>query len=74
MQIKVKLFATLRENREREMMMNIAQGTTPKEIIDRLNILKEEAAIIMINGKHANPDQVLEDHDTVSIFPPIGGG
>lgn len=74
MQIKVKLFATLRENREKEMMMDIAQGTTPKEIIDRLNILKEEAAIIMINGKNANPDQVLEDNDTVSIFPPIGGG
>ncbi|HYE68982.1 MAG TPA: MoaD/ThiS family protein, partial [Anaerovoracaceae bacterium] len=74
MQIKVKLFATLRENREKEMMMDIAQGTTAKEIIDRLNILKEEAAIIMINGRHANPDQVLEDQDTVSFFPPIGGG
>lgn len=74
MQIKVKLFATLRENREKEMMMDIAQGTTAKEIIDRLNILKEEAAILMINGKHAKPDQVLVDQDTVSIFPPIGGG
>jgi len=73
-QIKVKLFATLRENREKEMMMDIAQGTTPKEIIERLNILKEEAAIIMINGRNANPDQVLEDNDTVAIFPPIGGG
>jgi len=73
-QIKVKLFATLRENREKEMMMDIAPGTTAKEIVDRLNILKEEAAIIMINGRHANPDQVLEDQDTVSIFPPIGGG
>lgn len=73
-QIKVKLFATLRENREKEMMMDIEQGTTAKEIIDRLNILKEEAAIIMINGRHAKPDQVLEDQDTLSIFPPIGGG
>lgn len=74
MQIKVKLFATLRENREKEMMMDIAQGTTPKEIVDRLNILIEEAAIIMINGRNANLDQVLEANDTVSIFPPIGGG
>ena len=56
MQIKVKLFATLRENREKEMMMDIAQGATPKEIIEGLNILKEEVAIIMINGRHANPN------------------
>ncbi|OGO78298.1 MAG: molybdopterin synthase sulfur carrier subunit [Clostridiales bacterium GWB2_37_7] len=74
MQIKVKLFATLRENREKEMMMDLVQGATPKDIIERLNIRAEEAAIIMINGRGANSDQVLEDNDTVSIFPPVGGG
>jgi len=72
-QIKVKLFATLRENREKEMMMDLVQGATPKDIIERLNIRAEEAAIIMINGRGANSDQVL-DNDTVSIFPPVGGG
>lgn len=74
MQIKVKLFATLRENREKERMMDIDEGTTPKEIIEGLNILKEEAAIIMINGKHAKLDQVLGDNDILAIFPPVGGG
>jgi molybdopterin converting factor small subunit len=73
-QIKVKLFATLRDNREKEMMMDLVQGATPKDIIERLNIREEEAAIIMINGRGANPDQILEDNDTVSIFPPVGGG
>jgi sulfur-carrier protein len=74
MQVKVRLFATLRENREKEMMMDIVQGSTPKDIIERLNIRKEEATIIMVNGRGVNPDQVLEDNDTVSIFPPVGGG
>jgi sulfur-carrier protein len=74
MQVKVRLFATLRENREKEMMMDIVQGSTPKDIIERLNIRKEEATIIMVNGRCVNPDQVLEDNDTVSIFPPVGGG
>jgi molybdopterin converting factor small subunit len=73
-QIKVKLFATLRLNREKEMMMDLVPGATPKDIIELLNILEEEAAIIMINGRGATPDYVLEDNDTVSIFPPIGGG
>jgi molybdopterin converting factor small subunit len=73
-QIKVKLFATLRKNREKEMMMDLVQGATPKDILERLNIREEEATIIMINGRGAIPDQVLEDNDTVSIFPPVGGG
>jgi sulfur-carrier protein len=73
-QVKVKLFASLRDNREKEMMMDIVQGSTPKDIIERLNIREEEATIIMINGRGANLDQILEDNDTVSIFPPVGGG
>lgn len=74
MQVKVKLFATLRNNRQKEMMMDLTQGATPKDIIDRLDISAEEATIIMINGRGANLDTVLEDNDTVAIFPPIGGG
>ena len=74
MQIKVRLFATLRENREKEMIMDLAQGATPKDIIERLNILEKEAAIILVNGRGAKLDKVLEDNDTVSIFPPVGGG
>lgn len=73
-QIKVRLFATLRNNREKEMIMDLAQGATTRDIIERLNITEEEATIIMINGRGAKLDKVLEDNDTVSIFPPVGGG
>jgi len=73
-QVTVKLFATLRNNREKEMRMDLASGATPKDIIDRLNIAQEEAAIIMINGRGAKLDTVLKDNDIVSIFPPVGGG
>ncbi|WP_236932645.1 MoaD/ThiS family protein [Geosporobacter ferrireducens] len=73
-QIKVKLFATLRNNREKEMMMDLAEGATPKDIIERLNISEEEATIIMINGRGAKLDTAIADNDTVSIFPPVGGG
>lgn len=74
MQVKVKLFATLRNNREKEMMMDLAEGATPKNIIKRLNISEEEATIIMINGRGAKLDTVLADNDIISIFPPVGGG
>ncbi len=74
MKITVRLFATLRINREKEMIMDLAEGTTPKDIINHLDILEKEAAIIFVNGIGAKLDKILADNDTVSIFPPVGGG
>lgn len=74
MQVKVRLFATLRNNREKEMLMDLPQDSTPRDIIGRLNIAEEEAAIILINSVGSKLDTVLRDNDTVSIFPPVGGG
>jgi sulfur-carrier protein len=73
-QINVRLFATLRNNREKEMMMDLPQGATPKDVIEILNISEEEAAIIMINGIGVKLDRVLQENDRLAIFPPVGGG
>lgn len=74
MQIKVKLFATLREGREREQTMDVTNDVTSSEIIKTLNIPLEDVAILFINGRDAMFDQKLKDGDTLSIFPPVGGG
>jgi molybdopterin converting factor small subunit len=72
--VKVKLFATLREKREKEMDLHLNEGATPADILSLLNILREEAAIIMVNGRHAKSDALLAENDTVALFPPVGGG
>lgn len=72
--VTVRLFATLRENREKEMIMRLPNGATIKDIIERLNIPQKDAAILMINGRGAKLDSILQDNDTLSIFPPLGGG
>jgi molybdopterin converting factor small subunit len=72
--ITVRLFATLRINNEKEMLMDLPEGATPKDIIERLNILEKDAAIILINGRGGKIDTVIAQNDTVSIFPPVGGG
>jgi len=74
MDIKVRLFATLRENRGKELMMNLPQGATPMNVMDELNITKEEVAILLINGRDGQFGVELIEGDTVSIFPPVGGG
>lgn len=74
MDIRVKLFANLRIDNEKEMNMSLPQGSTPKDIIERLGIQQEDAAIIMINGRSKDLLTIIEENDTVSIFPPVGGG
>lgn len=74
MQVKVKLFATLREGREKEQFMDFPDFATPSDILEKLNIPAADVAILFINGRDSAFDQQLKDGDTVSIFPPVGGG
>ena len=74
MQITVKLFANLRENREKILDMDVSSGTTVKEIIESLGIPLQDVAIIMINGRGTNFDAVLKSDDVLALFPPVGGG
>jgi molybdopterin converting factor small subunit len=74
MDIKVRLFATLRENRGKELIINFPHGSTPVDIIEKLNIAKDEVAILLINGRDGQFNVELIEGDTVSIFPPVGGG
>lgn len=74
MKITVKLFATLRNNREKIMEKEYADGTTPGDVLDDIGIGKKAVAIIMVNGRHSKVDLELKDQDVVSFFPPVGGG
>lgn len=74
MKITVKLFASLREGREKEMPKEVSAGIRAKDIAESLHIPADDVAIIMINGRRVAPDAIVEDGDTVALFPPIGGG
>lgn len=74
MQIKVRLFATLREGRGKEMLLELEEGKKPQDIIDKLHITAEDVAILLINGRDGQLNTKLVDSDVVSIFPPVGGG
>ncbi|SMP66439.1 MoaD/ThiS family protein [Anoxynatronum buryatiense] len=74
MKIKVRLFATLREGRDKEMLVEGPEGMTCRQIIDQLTIPEEEVAILLVNGRDGHLDNPLEPEDVVSIFPPVGGG
>jgi len=74
MEIKVKLFATLREGRFREQILNMKENSRVIDIVRKYNIPSEEIAICLVNGRNADQLQSLKTGDIVSLFPPVGGG
>ncbi|MGL6105653.1 MoaD/ThiS family protein [Romboutsia sp.] len=74
MNIEVRLFAAFREGREKKQKLILSEDTAILEILNMLNIDKEEVAILLLNGMDGDFDRRLKDGDVLSIFPPVGGG
>ena len=72
--IDVKIFATLRDGREKGYKLPAEDFHTPADIMNYLDIPQEEVAILLVNGFHSKADTQLKDGDFVSLFPPCAGG
>ena len=75
LQIKLKLFATLQEftpPSADNFMIN--PGTSVSDLLDQINVPREKAKLIFINGVKAELASILEGGERVGIFPPVGGG
>ena len=72
--VTVRLFATLRQGRFKEQVLDYEEGTTVADVIEQLNVPHKELGIVFLNGKHSELQQTLRDKDILSIFPPVGGG
>ncbi len=72
--VEVRLFAHLRQGREKTQTMEVKEGTTILDIIKALNIDKDEVAIMLLNGRDGSETRQVKDGDVVSLFPPVGGG
>jgi sulfur carrier protein len=74
MHVNVRLFATLRDGRFKEEKAQLADDSRVMDVIHKYNLPREEIAICLVNGRDADADHVLRQGDTVSLFPPVGGG
>ena len=72
MQVQVKLFVTLRENRIQNV--ELPNGSDAKDLIHQLGIPLEEVGLLSVNKRQATLDQMLEEGNVIYIMPPIGGG
>lgn len=82
--VKVKFFATL-INFTGKKQMELTGINNVKELLDKLEDVFpgfkkeiEQGFLILVNGRNIEHLQTLEtpleETDTISIFPPLGGG
>lgn len=74
MQVKVKLFATLRDGRFKARKTELEDQSRVVDVITKCDLPLDEVAICLVNGRDADGNHVLQEGDTVSLFPPVGGG
>jgi molybdopterin converting factor small subunit len=74
--IKISLYATLRTKRrdflDRELVT--ANASSVGQLLAELDLTRDEAAIVFVNGKRAGLESVIQDGDEIKIFPMLGGG
>lgn len=74
MKITVKLFAYFRDNRFNIEEWDIDNKTTVGDIVDSLDIDREEVGVLMINFRHTQFEVLPQEDDILAIFPVVGGG
>jgi molybdopterin converting factor small subunit len=83
MRVNLKLFAMLQDllppgTPDHTLPLDLEEGTTARQVIERMRIPKEMAHLVMIDGTHLLPQEInerpLQEGDTLAIFPPIAGG
>lgn len=83
MKIRVKLYASLAEYlpegaKKNEADIDVAEGTSPIQIILRLGVPEKMCHMVLVNGVYIAPEDrtgmTLEDGDHLAIWPPVAGG
>jgi len=74
MNINVKLFANFRLGRFTAATREYPAGTTVVDIVRSLQIPESEIGIIMVDNKHGEAQDQLQEGANLSLFPLVGGG
>lgn len=84
MKVDVRLFASLRDRFPPEARgrgtLELDPGASLQDLIDRLEVPSALAQMVLVDGRQAPRARtaraaiVLEEGQTVSIFPPLAGG
>lgn len=79
MQIQIMLSATLRPyikdyDPAKGMQYQALVGSSIQDLAEELGLPIREIKIVMLNGRHAELSQKLNNGDRLAFFPAVGGG
>lgn len=63
-----------REIGQDRIVIDIKKGTTVKEIIKALNLVEGEVGLVVINSKIGTMCSIVEENDSLELYPVIAGG
>jgi molybdopterin synthase sulfur carrier subunit len=80
MQIIIRLLASYRQYLPEDYDTRagyphqVPSGTTVSDALAGLPIPPDDVYTFIVNGRHAQRDQVLQEGDVLAVFPAVGGG
>jgi len=74
MDITVRLFLAFRTGRFNTKVLQYAEGTTVRQVVDDLRLPEADLGTAIVNGREAELGDVLSPGDTLLVFPLVGGG
>jgi molybdopterin converting factor small subunit len=80
MQVELRLLGGMRsylreEDRGRGFSrLDVADEVTCAGLMELTGIDKTRTLVVLVNGRHAEPDRKLAQGDVIAVFPPVAGG
>ncbi len=54
--------------------LDVPTGTRVEELLARVPVPDDESQVVLVNGRTPLGEQLLEEGDTIAIFPATAGG
>jgi len=75
MKINVKLFASIRKFSGKDNLeINIEEGSSVKDLLSKIGIPEDEPLLVILNESTRGKETLLQNGDTLCLFPIIAGG
>ena len=74
MRVLVNLYSALRIDRFSEAGVELPEGASVADLLDKLQIPLQDVGVVVVNARSGTFQQKLQTDDRITLIPPIGGG